>query len=120
MLLDQLLERIGDSADFAGIRIADANTRGLFGNYPLHVAAVWGDCDAIRTLVEAQARIDQPGEHGFAPLMEAVAQGRAEAALLLIDLGASALRNDDGQLPSDYAALMGSAELAASLARRGF
>lgn len=120
MPLDRVLQRIGETADFEGIRIADANTRGHFGNHPLHVAAVWGDCEAIRVLVEAQAHIDQPGEHGFTPLMEAVAQAHAEAATLLISLGARPIRNDEGQLPSEYATLSGSSELAAYLERRGF
>jgi ankyrin repeat protein len=75
--LDELLQQVGSVADFAGIEVRSPNTKGNFATYPLHVAAVWGDCEAIRILVEAGALIDQTGEHGFTPLMEAVAQGNA-------------------------------------------
>src|SRR5262245_32875977 len=120
MTLDDVLKRIGDVAEFCEGPPADPNQRGLFDTYPLHVAAVWGDCEAIRILIEAGARIDQRGEHGFTPLMEAVAQGHRDAVFLLIDLGAGAERNDDGDLPSGYARVAGDEELAKFLAARGF
>ncbi len=118
--LTQLLRKIGDVAVFSGIEITDANTRGLFNNHPLHVAAVWGDCDAIQLLIDSGARIDQSGEHGFTPLMEAVAQNHREATALLISLGAEPLRNNDGELPSEHARLCGHVDLANVLAERGF
>ena len=118
--LAEVLKRIGDVAEFCEGAPADSNQRGLFDTYPLHVAAVWGDCEAIRILVEAGARINQRGEHGFTPLMEAVAQGHRDAALLLIDLGATAERNDGGDLPSEYARIAGNDELAGILAERGY
>ncbi|RXR06400.1 ankyrin repeat domain-containing protein [Pseudoxanthomonas composti] len=118
--LKSLLEKIGSVADFAGIDVVDANTLGLCKSAPLHVAAVWGDCEAITLLVEAGAFIDQRGEDGFTPLMEAVAQGHKDAVDLLISLGAAPLRNDDGQLPSDYARVGGNEELSQLLARRGY
>ncbi|MEA9563495.1 MULTISPECIES: ankyrin repeat domain-containing protein [unclassified Xanthomonas] len=117
--LPQLLRGIENVADFAEIEVGDANTRGLFNNYPLHVAAVWGDCEAIQLLVSAGARINQRGEHGFTPLMEAVAQDHQEAAALLISLGAEPLRNDHGQLPSEYAQVGGNNQLAAYLVKHG-
>jgi len=118
--LSVILKRIGDVAEFSGVQIDGPNTRGLFNVYPLHVAAIWGDCDAIRVLVNAGARINQQGEHGFTALMDAVAQNFREAVDLLISLGAEPLRNDDGQLPSEYAQIGGREELAAFLRQRGF
>ena len=118
--LAEVLKRVGDVAYFSGIDVTSPNTRGLFNNYPLHVAAVWGDCDAIAVLVQAGARLDELGEHEFTPLMEATAQGHFDACKLLVALGAKPVRNDDGQLPSEYAAIGGEEELASWLASHGF
>jgi uncharacterized protein len=120
MRLDEILERVADTADFAGIDVRDPNVPGLFGNRPLHVVSCWGDCEAILALVAAGARIDEQGEHGFTPLMEAVAQGHRSAAALLIELGARPIRNDDGQSPSEYASIGDAPDLAGYLAERGY
>jgi len=69
--IEGLLRRIGGTAYFSGVKVAGPNTPGLFGTTPLHIAATWGDCEAIRMLVEAGAALDAQGEFGFTPLMEA-------------------------------------------------
>lgn len=117
--LSEVLKRISDTAYFAHAPALAANSPGLFGNHPLHVAACWGDCDAISVLVQAGADINRRGEHGFTPLMEAVAQGHRHAALLLISLGGSAIPNDDGELPSQYALALGDPEFSTLLAQHG-
>jgi len=114
-----VLREISSVPDFAGVEVVDANTRGNFSTYPLRVAAVWGDCEAIRLLVDAGALVNQKGEHGFTPLMEAVAQDNKEAAELLISLGAKPVPNENGELPSALAALLGHGELAAVLLQNG-
>jgi len=111
---------VADVADFTDIEVTDPNTLGYFSNRPLHVAAVWGDCEAISVLVQAGARINEPGEHRFTPLMEATAQGNTDACKLLVSLGALPLRNDWGELPSEHAAVAGRKELASWLAENGF
>jgi ankyrin repeat protein len=118
--LQELYKQIEDVADFSDIKVTDPNTLGLFSNRPLHVAAVWGDCEAIKMLVDAGAAINQPGEHGFTPLMEAVGQGHVDAVRLLIQLGAKPIKNDDGQLPSEYAELGSDKSLAQYLTESGF
>ncbi|MBX3697704.1 MAG: ankyrin repeat domain-containing protein [Dokdonella sp.] len=118
--LDEVLKRVGDVADYSGIPATDANTKGLFNQRPLHVVAVWGDCEAIEILVRAGARINEQGEHGFTPLMEATAHGHVAACKLLVELGASPIRNDDGQLPSEYAQIGGNQELGSWLSAHGF
>lgn len=118
--LDEIYQQVESTADFAGVTVIGPNTKGLFNNYPLHVVAVWGDCEAIRILVKAGAIIDQTGEHGFTPLMEAVAQGHRQAVELLLEMGAKATQNDDGQLPSEYAEIAGNEELAAYLRSKNF
>jgi len=65
--LTDVLRAIGEVADFSDIPVTDANTLGLFKIRPVHVAAVWGDCEAIELPVRAGASIDRRGEHGFTP-----------------------------------------------------
>ncbi len=118
--IEDVLAEVAAVADFCGVEIADANSKGLFSTYPLHVAAIWGDCEAILLLVNAGARVNQRGEYGFTPLMEAVAQGHQPAAKLLIALGAEPIPNNDGDTPSQYAAMAGHEVLAAYLDGLGF
>jgi uncharacterized protein len=118
--LADLLQRIGQVPDFTGILVTDANTLGLFKTRPLHVAAVWGDCAAIELLVQAGASIDERGEHGFTPLMEATAQGHLAACQLLVALGAHPVPNDDGELPSECASIGEHPEVSQWLRANGF
>ena len=118
--IEQLYKKIEATADFTGISVVSPNTKGLFNNYPLHVAAVWGDCEAINLLVSAGAEINQKGEHGFTPLMEAVAQGNFQAVKLLVTLGATPEKNSEGVLPSEYAETSGNEELSKWLRACGF
>ena len=118
--LTQLYQRLEDTVSFGDITITDANMRGLFDNYPLHVVARWGDCDAIRLLVDAGARVNQRGEHGFTPLNEAAVSGHFEVVALLVSLGATGERNDWGQSPSESARIGGHEKLAAYLVQLGF
>ena len=117
--LADVLRTIGEVADFSDIPVTDANALGLFKNRPLHIAAVWGDCEAIEILVQAGASIDQRGEHDFTPLMEATAQGNLAACQLLVALGARPIPNDEGQSPSEYAAASDEGELSDWLRAKG-
>ena len=65
------------------------NEVGYDNDRPLHVAAVWGDVQAIEMLVAAGAEVDAPGEFQFTPLYQAVGQGHVAAARRLLELGAS-------------------------------
>jgi len=118
--IEGLLRRIGGTAYFSGVKVAGPNTPGLFGTTPLHIAATWGDCEAIRMLVEAGADLDAQGEYGFTPLMEAVSQGNGDAVRLLVELGAAPLANEEGLSPSGFAAVMKHAELESYLKGQGY
>jgi uncharacterized protein len=117
--LAELYKEIETVPDFIGVSVSDPSTLGRYSNRPLHVVAVWGDCDAIKMLVDAGAKIDERGEHGFTPLMEAVAQSNSDAVKFLVQLGASAIPNDDGQRPSAYASLVGNSDLSKWLSTHG-
>jgi ankyrin repeat protein len=117
--LAEIYREVESVPDFTGVSVTEPNALGHFSNRPLHVAAVWGDCEAIQLLVEAGANINEQGEHGFTPLMEAVAQSNVDAAKLLVQLGASALPNSDGDSPSQYASIVGNTALSEFLRKHG-
>ncbi|HEY3901888.1 MAG TPA: ankyrin repeat domain-containing protein [Chthoniobacter sp.] len=103
-VLAELLRQINEVPDFAGSEVTSPNSRNVLGDTPLHVAAVWGDMNAIRILVESGALLDAPGEYGYTPLHEAIEQRNVEAALLLAAFGARLdIPNDDGRTPLDIA-----------------
>ncbi len=76
----------------------EINSKGIFGNTPLKVAAVWGDAEAIELLLAAGAHIDEKNEHGHTALHHAAAQGNIKAVEVLVANGANAtIQNDDGK-----------------------
>ena len=90
--LTSVLARLRDAdlPAFEGMVLDGPNVRGRsFGDTPLHIIAIWGDLEAARVLIEAGAEIDARGEHQFTPLHEAVSQGKAEVADLLLKHGAN-------------------------------
>lgn len=102
--LHEIYKDIEKAGDFSGISIENPNQIGLCSNRPLHVVAVWGDCEAIKLLVDAGASINAVGEHCFTPLHEAANQGHWDAVKLFISLGSRSVPCDAGQLPSGWAA----------------
>ena len=104
----QMLDRIADTPDFYGESIESVNQPNCRGDTPLHVAAIWGDRDAISLLVSAGTKVNAQGEHGFTPLHEASAQGNSEAVAELLSLGADAsIRNSNGETALEVAILSG-------------
>lgn len=77
---------------------------GYDNDRPLHVAAIWGDVQAIEMLVAAGAEVDARGEFQFTPLRHAVGQGHVAAARRLLELGASPhTRGEWGATPCELA-----------------
>ena len=105
-----------DLPEFAEISVLEVNTKGNFGSYPIHVAAVRGDIEELQALIDGGADVNAPGEMGNRPLHEAAIQGNVEAARLLIQNGARAdARNADGQTAEAMALLLGKTEVVAVL-----
>jgi uncharacterized protein len=69
-------------------RAVTVDSRASDGDTPLHIAALWGDVDAARRLVEAGADVNAPGDMTCPPLFFAVMAGHAGVAELLLRLGA--------------------------------
>ncbi|PLY02238.1 MAG: hypothetical protein C0624_09160 [Desulfuromonas sp.] len=118
--IEGLLQRIAETAYFSGVQVTDPGSLGLFGTTPLHIAATWGDCEAIQLLVAAGADLNAQGECGFTPLMEAVAQANVEAVEQLIELGAAPIENEEGYSPSAFAAVLKHDDLEVYLKERGY
>jgi uncharacterized protein len=98
----EVLRRYKDEElpEFCDRELSDVNQVGLFGDYPLHVAATRGLVEEVLALLEAGANVDARGEHGYTPLLSAVAQGHVEAARLLLQYGAATdVANDWGDTP---------------------
>jgi ankyrin repeat protein len=101
--LEELLLAISDVLVLED-RAISVTEIGYCGDTPLHVAAIWGDVQAIDMLVLAGADLDAPGEFHFTPLRHAVGQGHVEAARRLLELGASTqTRGDWGRTPEELA-----------------
>ena len=106
MNADDVLKRYKDEdlPDFVGIDLSDVNQAGIFGDAPIHVAAIRGRTDEITALLNGGADANASGELGNTPLHEAVMQNRIEAAKLLLDRGADPQRrNHFGGTPLDTA-----------------
>jgi len=97
--LDDLLARIKTTPDYSYVDFSDIHATNALGNNALHIAADWGDVDAVRLLIAAGLDVNKQGEHGFTPLHCACAAGSLEVASLLLDAGADPFARTEGDLP---------------------
>jgi len=105
--LESLLKRIGALPAFEGIKPLTVTSRNSVNETPLHVAAIWGEVEAIRLLVAAGADINAAGEHGHTPLQEAAGQLKIEAVKVLLELGADpSIKNDMGETAEEIATVL--------------
>lgn len=84
---------------------ADLRKSSSNGMTPLHQAARKGSLACATLLIEAEVPLDAKGPEGMTPLHLAVKENKSDMALLLVSSGADPLSvNDNGCVPSDYAA----------------
>ena len=91
-LVNKILNQLSELPDFVGIALGEVNTKGNFGNTPLHVVAVQGDLEAAQLLLRAGADVNAEGDEGYTPLHDAVEQSNYEMVALLLKAGADRLR----------------------------
>ena len=117
---EEVLRRYIDESlpAFCGVPLDHVNTRGVFGEYPLDVAATRGNLEEVRALVEGGADVNARAELGNTALHEAAGQGHVAVVKFLLDRGASrAQENDLGQTALDIARLLGHSEIMILLER---
>lgn len=106
----QLVEILRDYIElptYSGFENISITTKGLFGDYPINIAAVRGRIDELTTLIANGADINTRGEHGYTPLHEAVEQEHIEAVLLLLKHKPNLnIKNNDGLTPIELAQLI--------------
>ncbi len=103
--VQQILERVKDTADFACVEFQDINTANVCGDNALHCVIVWGDYEAACVLVENGIDIQKHGEHGYTPLHVACQFGRKDIAEMLIKHGADLYARTEGDIPFTVARL---------------
>lgn len=94
--LKDLIAFYQEFPNWAGIKCT-IGSRGIFGDYPLHIAATRCDVSEIEILLNAGAELNAKGENGYTPLMNAVEQGSLDCVKLFVDSGANLENtNDEG------------------------
>lgn len=102
--LSEVLAKMADLPTFVGVKLTSVHDRGLLGDTPLHVAAIWGNIDIGKILLDAGANLNVPGEYGNTPLHEAIRPGNEGFVRLLLSRGAlKDPKNQDGLTPADLA-----------------
>ncbi len=101
--VEEILREVEKVPDYYGHTVTSVHYKNGWGDMPLHIVSVWGDCEAIKALVAAGADINAPGETGFTPLHCAAMHNHADAVRLLLSLGAEIVKDREGHTPTDLA-----------------
>lgn len=112
-----LLAEYSALPEYSGMGCVDIESRSLFGDSPIHIAATRGDINEIELLLKCGANINSKGEHGYTALHDAIEQGHKEAVIYLLKYGANPeILNDDGFSAAGLANLLGENEILRLLA----
>jgi uncharacterized protein len=84
-----------EQPEFLDRPLDDVNQVGLFGSYPIHLAATRGIIEEVNAFLDGGADVNAAGEHGFTPLHNAVGQEHIEVVKLLLERGADVTRKND-------------------------
>lgn len=83
--LAEIFENYGTAAEYCAGPITGVDHKGIFGNTPLHSAAINDDPESAKVLIEAGADIKALGEDNLTPLMAALELGNKRVAEYLRD-----------------------------------
>lgn len=102
--LDALKKKYGRYPQFLGIEIVDVNQPGAVDDTLLHIAALKGEREDVRTLLAHGADVNAVGDIGNTPLHGAAGNGHAAVVELLLKHGADpSIKNEFGETPLDWA-----------------
>ena len=117
--LNNLLSEYQNLPEYQGMTLIDVNQVSMFGDRPIHVAAVRGSIDELTVLYENGADINAKGEYDYTPLLHAVEQGHIEAVKWLIGKGADvSSKNDTESDALDLAKILNLNEIQAFLEKK--
>ena len=86
------------------------------GGFALLAASQGGHCDVVQLLATKGAKLNMQAHNGFTPIIMALSQGKKEAAMLLIELGAdTSIRDNSGKDAMDWACVMGNDDIVSRL-----
>ena len=110
--LEAILREYSGLPEYSGLGVPEIDTKSLFGDYPINIAATRGLINEVSTLLDSRADVDTRGEHGYTPLHNSVEQGHMDTVKFLVDHGASmTIHNADGYTPIELAKLLGENEI---------
>jgi ankyrin repeat protein len=99
--LQTVLAQIEKTTAFSDLQMS-ITTKGIFGDYPIHVVALWKDKEGVEILLKHGADINSIGENGETPIYYALEPGNEEFIRFMIDHGARIdVRNNDGDTPGE-------------------
>lgn len=105
--LSAVLREIAALPDFSGVGAPSVSMRNPAGTTPLHVAAIRGDRNAVRVLLDASADPNAVDEGGCTPLHEALKAPHLQVARMLVAAGGQLdARSRDGVSPREMARLL--------------
>lgn len=110
--LEAILQEYSELPEYSEMDAPSVDTKSLFGDYPINIAASRGLIDEVSTLFNSGANINAIGEHGYTPLHNAVEQGHINVVRFLVSLGANPdNQNADGSTPIQLAQLLDESDI---------
>ena len=103
-LLSEILQDVGNTAEFGFSPVTSVNQRSLWGDTPLHIVCRWGDEEAVKVLLHSGASVNAVGDGGWTPLFCALHSGSITILRALLHAGADPfIREEDGNTAAEYA-----------------
>ena len=98
--------------EYSEMSVPAVNTKSLFGDYPIHIAAVRSAIEDISMLLDNGADINALGEHGYTPLHDAVEQGHLHAVQYFVEHEANiSIKSEFDMTPIELAETLGEKEI---------
>lgn len=102
--MSTVLNEYAELPEYSEMGTPSINTKSLFGNYPINIAATRGMLNEVITILSHGADVNAPGEHNYSPLHNAIEQGHIEVVQYLINYGANLfVKTDYGDTPAQLA-----------------
>ena len=119
-LTEAIINNDTDTAEKMIPGIKNVNIKDMNGDYPVAIAAMYGNMKILKALVAKGAKIDLPGSNGNTPLHLAVSAGMFDAVVYLVEKGAAVnARNDEGMSPLYINSSQGDTKITMFLLKKG-